>query len=292
MRLIVKNGREIRYNGLLLGYYSDRAMQLDVKNVTNAPPQCGRYNAIVYSYPGGEADMIFTSGIIEVGAERPPDMKPAAREAGKKSEGTDMERSMRRARAKLRRLALANDFEYFVTLTIDSAKLDRYDGAIVTKALGRWCDNMVRRHGLRYILVPERHKDGAFHFHGFMAGPGLKAVDSGVQWEGRPVYNLPQWSYGFTTAQRLYGDYHAAVGYCCKYIGKQDGERPLGRWYYSGGALQEPAKEYIEVDYNGLVENLLIMGPLREGERFPAAPVNTRIGTIWVQNDIQRSTKR
>lgn len=234
--------------------------------------------------------MIFTSGVLEVGMERPSDMKPAAREAGKKSEGTDMERSMRRAKAKLRRLALANDFEYFVTLTLDPAKIDRYDSKAVISALGRWADNMVRRHGLRYILVPERHKDGALHFHGFMAGRGLKAEDSGVEWDGRPVYNLPQWTLGFTTAQRLYGDYHAAVGYCCKYIGKQ-GDRPAGRWYYSGGALKEPAKEYIEVDYNSLVENLLIMGPLREGERFPAAPVETRIGVIWVQNNIQNSQK-
>lgn len=110
--------------------------------------------------------------------------RPAAREAGKKSEGADMERSMRRARAKLRRLALANDFDYFVTLTLDPARIDRYDGAAITRALGRWADNMVRRHGLRYVLVPERHKDGAFHFHGFMAGPGLEAVDSGKSGTG------------------------------------------------------------------------------------------------------------
>jgi hypothetical protein len=82
-----------------------------------------------------------------------------------------------------------------------------------------------------------------------MAGNGLEAVDSGIRWDDRPVYNLPQWKLGFTTAQRLYGDYRAAVGYCCKYIGKQDGERPMGRWYYSGGALHEPEKLYADLDY-------------------------------------------
>lgn len=180
--------------------------------------------------------------------------RPTPREAGKKAEGLNMERSMRRARAKLRRLALANSFDYFVTLTLDPAKIDRYDGAAVTKALGRWCDNMVRRHGLRYILVPELHKDGAIHFHGFMAGSGLQAVDSGHEIGGRKAYNLPQWGYGFTTAQPLYGEYAAAVAYCCKYIGKADGQRPLGRWYYSGGALKEPRKEYVDLDYRD-VEN-------------------------------------
>lgn len=186
-------------------------------------------------------------------ARRGPE--PAKREKGKKSEGDDMLRSMRRARAQLRRLALANAFDYFVTLTLDPEKIDRYDGAAVTRALSQWCSNMVKRHGLRYVLVPERHKDGAFHFHGFMAGEGLKAEDSGIKWDGRPVYNLPQWTLGFTTAQRLYGTYSAAVGYCCKYIGKQDAERPLGRWYYSGGALAKPERTYAALDFRGLAED-------------------------------------
>lgn len=222
-------------------------------------------NAIVYTYPGGEMDIICASDKIfkPAGFEAAEDFSrpgragpmPAKREKGKKAEGDDMLRSMRRARAKLRRLALANGFDYFVTLTLDPDRIDRYDGAAVTKALGRWCDNMVRRHGLRYILVPEQHKDGAFHFHGFMAGEGLIAADSGIQWDGRPVYNLPQWTLGFTTAQRLYGEYSAAVGYCCKYIGKQQGQRPLGRWYYSGGALAEPARSYAAVSYRDLAED-------------------------------------
>lgn len=217
------------------------------------------HNVVYHLYPDGSFDMICASDPIfrEPGwedagwaeADRP---KPTTREAGKKSEGLDMVRSQRRAKAKLRRLALANEFEYFVTLTLDPEKIDRYDGQAIVKALGRWADNMVRRHGLRYILVPERHKDGAFHFHGFMAGAGLKVVDSGVEWDGRPVYNLPQWPYGFTTAQRLYGDYHMAVTYCTKYIGKQGDDRVLGRWYYSGGALREPTKVYADRDYRSV----------------------------------------
>lgn len=221
------------------------------------------HNAILYAYADGSVDLICCSNPIfrepgwEVAfcEEKAAAAKlPQPREAGKKSEEADMLRSMRRARAKLRRLALANDFEYFVTLTLDRSKIDRYDGAAVVKSLGRWCDNMVRRHGLRYILVPELHKDGALHFHGFFAGSGLEVKDSGIMWDGRPVFNLPQWTLGFTTAQRLYGDYHAAVAYCCKYIGKQEGARPLGRWYYSGGALKEPEKLYRDIDFQA-VEN-------------------------------------
>ena len=235
-----------------MGHYSVRASAVVVKNVREIT-----HNTIVYSFPDGSQDIICSSSPMfrepgweeRVSGTLDAQNRPSGRVAGKKAEGTDMERSMRRARAKLRRLALANDFRFFVTLTLDPARIDRYDGAAVVKALNRWADNMVRRHGLRYILVPEQHKDGAFHFHGFMAGDGLKVQDSGVVWDGRPVFNLPQWAFGFSTAQVLYGDYHAAVGYCCKYIGKQEQQRPLGRWYYSGGSLHEPKKDYFDLDY-------------------------------------------
>lgn len=220
-----------------------------------------RHNAIVYKYGNGCVDIIAARWAMfrEPGWEAAGDeaederAKPAARAAGKKSEGADMVRSMRRARAKLRRLALANEFEYFVTLTLDQTRIDRYDPKIITKALNTWLDNMVRRHGLRYILVPERHKDGALHFHGFFAGKNLPAVDSGHKDScGEPVYNLPQWGYGFSTAIRLRGEYPRAVAYVCKYIGKQQGQRPMGRWYYSGGALKEPPKLYADLDFDEL----------------------------------------
>lgn len=233
-----------------------QAIATDMKNVREI-----QHNTITYAYPDGSIDVICAADPIfrEPGWEAAGwDEKPKAkgRQAGKKSEGDDMLRSMRRARAKLRRLALANSFEYFVTLTLAPDRIDRYDGAAIVKALGQWADNMVRRHGLRYILVPERHKDGAFHFHGFFAGEGVKYVDSGHRDSvGDPVYNLPQWTLGFSTAIRLRGEYHAAVGYCCKYIGKQEGQRPLGRWYYSGGALCVPLKEYHDLDFRACGEN-------------------------------------
>jgi hypothetical protein len=174
---------------------------------------------------------------------------------------------MRRARAKVRRIALSNDFKYFVTLTLDPSKVDSHDGAAVVRKLNAWASNAVQRYGLKYILVPEYHKKGGIHFHGFFNG-ALPAVDSGtirVPWAKKPrkprsaaergewlaaggqiVYNLPGWALGFTTAMELYGDYPAAVAYVCKYIGK-DGTKPAGRWYYSGGQLAEPQTEYFEM---------------------------------------------
>ena len=164
------------------------------------------------------------------------------------------DRAMRRARARVRDIALSNRFRWFVTLTLDGSKVDRYDMQQITRKFNNWCTNRVQQNGLIYVLVPERHKDGAIHFHGFMAGD-LPAVDSGHKDKaGRTIYNLPSWTLGYTTAVEITGDYHAAVGYCCKYIGKQ-GEKPGGRWYYSGGKLNAPRVEYAEITASELSEN-------------------------------------
>lgn len=214
------------------------------------------HTARVKSYPDGSLEILACDRAIfhpqgwERAGEHPRRSRRSRPEPGEqgpeKRERDSLERSMRRARAQVRDLALSNPFRWFVTLTLDQQRVDRYDMAAITRKLNAWLDNQVRRHGLAYVLVPERHKDGAIHFHGFF-NDAVKAVFSGhCDRQGHPVYNLPAWSLGFTTAIQLYGDYHAAVGYVCKYIGKQ-GEKPGGRWYYSGGALQRPAVEFADV---------------------------------------------
>lgn len=212
-----------------------------------------KHYAKVYSYPCGVQDIVASSApdFGAKGWERVQVHSGAATctEHKRKSsdpKGEDLERSMRRARGKLRRLALANEFRWFVTLTIDPEKCDSFDGAAVVRKLNAWCSNMVQRKGLRYILVPERHKSGRIHFHGFF-NDCMEVVDSGhTDSQGHKIFNLPQWSLGFTTAIELYDDYTKAVGYVCKYVGKQ-GEKPAGRWYYSGGDLREPEVTYAEI---------------------------------------------
>lgn len=156
-----------------------------------------------------------------------------------------------------------------MTFTLDGSKIDRYDPVAIVKRLNVWLDNRVRRDGLKYLLVPELHKDGAVHFHG-LVNDALSRVDSGTMtmqgWKKprRPrskaqaalwasqgavtVWNLPAWDFGFTTAIPLYGDREAAVGYVCKYVGKQE-EKVGGRWYYSGGALVRPERVYHNVPF-------------------------------------------
>ena len=211
----------------------------------------------IYQYPDGSYDLITADrptfcpkGAWEESREKP---QTAPREKKSEPSEEDLERARRRARANVRRLALANEFKWFVTLTIDPKKIDSYDAQAVTKRLGQWLSNRVKRDGLRYVLVPEYHKSGRIHYHGFFSD-SVKAVDSGhTDSQGHKIYNLPQWDYGFTTAIQLYGNYHSAVGYVLKYIGKES-KKIGGRWYYSGGKLEKPVEKFVDIDSRELYE--------------------------------------
>ena len=66
--------------------------------------------------------------------------------------------------------SLANDWDWFVTLTFDPQKVDRYNYSDCAKKLKNFIDVTRRKcPGLKYLFVPELHKDGAFHFHGLIA---------------------------------------------------------------------------------------------------------------------------
>lgn len=233
-----------------------------------------QHNARIKTYPDGSQMVTYADRLIfrepgwEIADKWEPDTLSNKRDRDGKAE--DLERARRRARAAVADLGRANSFSYFVTLTLDADRIDRYDPAITQKELRRWLDHQVQRKGLVYVLVPELHADGAIHFHGLINDEALELVDSGTikrpgkrkprrprseaercRWledGGQICYNIPSWPYGFTTALELVGDYRKAVGYVCKYIGKESAKIG-GRWYYSGGQLKRPTVSYADVDY-------------------------------------------
>lgn len=53
-----------------------------------------------------------------------------------------------------------------MTLTFDGSKVDRYDYNICLTKCCQWLNNQHKRYApdLAYLFVPEKHKDGAYHF--------------------------------------------------------------------------------------------------------------------------------
>ena len=189
------------------------------------------------------------------------DDEPAYKGEGNAKKGSD-ERSravsFARARNKCFDLLMCNVFpkkdecNLFVTLTFDAERIDRYSYNEVVKRLGRWLDNRVRRNGLKYMLVPEFHKDGAVHCHGVMNESALALEWSGVKQKGKRVYNICDFELGFTNVKRISGANctDAVSKYIFKYLTKSNGVKVGGRYYLRGGALKEPLFKRLTVDYD------------------------------------------
>lgn len=158
--------------------------------------------------------------------------------------------AFKRSKNMIYKLACNNKpWDYFVTFTFNSDKVDRYNFSEVSKKLSKWIDNIKRKYGCKdmgYIIVPEKHKDGAWHFHGlFKNCDNLNFIDSGLKdKQGRTIYNISNYKFGFTTATKL-SDIDKAVSYILKYISKDlFGDSLKGKKrYWRSNNLEMPAVE-------------------------------------------------
>lgn len=163
------------------------------------------------------------------------------------------ERSLRRTQKELQDLVDCNNFEWFGTFTFDPAKIDRHDEQAVKKSMSVWLNNQ-RRHSpeMIYILVPERHKDGAIHFHALIGNYNGKMADSGSQWQKQPIFNVVSYNLGFTNFTKIRNKAKTA-NYCRKYITKDMANTDTNkRRYWRSKNLLKPVKTY-----NASVEDTL-----------------------------------
>lgn len=178
-------------------------------------------------------------------------------EKEKKSYNTENTRSdsIRRAKSAVFDIAKMNKFKYFVTLTLDAKKIDRYEIAPIKKKLLKWLNNMEQRHDLHYLLLPEHHKDGAIHMHMLCSG-NLRLIETDKKDEvGRTIYNVDNWKLGFSTAIIMDGDNENVSKYVTKYITKES-HKIFGKFYYSGGKnlVRDVPTTYFNSSYTKLVD--------------------------------------
>lgn len=77
-----------------------------------------------------------------------------------------------RAKSTVLGLSLCNDWDYFCTFTLNPQKYNRYNLDNWRKDFTQWIRNQRRITGddWQFILIPELHKDGAWHMHGLIKG--------------------------------------------------------------------------------------------------------------------------
>lgn len=169
-------------------------------------------------------------------------------------ENPSSDRAFRRARNNCYDYIMCNhDLDMFVTLTFSSVNVERTNYEDIYAKLRNYLDNRVKRNGLKYVLIPEYHKDGeSIHFHGLMNEDALSLVRTEHKRKGKRVYNIADFTLGFTTAIRITGaDSRRAVSrYCFKYMTKSMTDGLVGgRYYLHGGKLIQPVYKYNKVDF-------------------------------------------
>lgn len=146
------------------------------------------------------------------------------------------ETASNRSKKAIYELTRSNVWEYFFTVTFRPEDgFDRYDYDACYKKLSRWLNNQRLRKApdLKYLFVPEEHKDGAYHFHGLVSNIGsLTLQDSHRRTkDGLIIYNCLDWKNGYTTATEV-KDTHRVAYYVTKYITKELCDHVKGRQRY------------------------------------------------------------
>lgn len=154
-----------------------------------------------------------------------------------------LDNNFSRAHSMVLQYALCNPWDYFFTGTLDPLKFDRYDLESYQRTLSQWIRDKRKAYKsqVQYLLVPERHKDGAWHIHGlisslpedklsrFVAGQHPQKL---VQGE---YYNWQDYAskFGFCSLGRVRDPVATAV-YVSKYLSKDAARRSqdLGQHLY------------------------------------------------------------
>jgi len=102
--------------------------------------------------------------------------KPIKVKIDKRKNKIKLDESISRARSKVKEYLLCNDWTWFVSLTISPQKFDRYNLKAYYSNFSRWLYNMNKRRiragkdKIKYLFIPEMHKNGAWHMHGVIQG--------------------------------------------------------------------------------------------------------------------------
>lgn len=99
-------------------------------------------------------------------------IKPVtAPDRSQKGNQKKLDPSISRSRRVVLELALCNQWQWFCTFTLDKSKYDRYKLDAWYKDFSQWIRDQRKKtkRKIRYLIIPELHKDGAWHMHALMS---------------------------------------------------------------------------------------------------------------------------
>jgi hypothetical protein len=165
-----------------------------------------------------------------------------------------------RAKRNVIEYAMNNDFNWFVTITFDKNKINRYDPKLLEKKVRQWLNNTRLNYDskAKYIMVPEYHKDKAVHYHLL-----IKMENNKLKY----LYNHRHWKkavYKDTLLFKKFGrnewvnikSYTEPIGlYLSKYITKLP-DKMNTQYYFASQDLNKSEKIDLKNDFIETVEAL------------------------------------
>lgn len=143
--------------------------------------------------------------------------------------------NLSRTKSKIKELCLCNPWQWFVTLTLDPQKYDRTNLPKFIKDLSQMIRDYRKRTGypVKYLLIPEHHKDGCWHMHGLLLGLPAENLHAFTLSEHLPqrirqrlqdgvqVYTWEEYAsrFGYASIEEIRNQ-EAVSGYIIKYITK------------------------------------------------------------------------
>lgn len=177
------------------------------------------------------------------------------------------ESNLIRRRRQVREYALCNKWTYFATFTLAESKANRFDLGSFYKRFGEWVGNYNKRFGtsLKYLIIPEQHKNGAWHAHGLLAGVATDSIITNKY----GYLDMPYYAqrFGFISLSPVRNN-EAAAKYITKYITKET----------DCTALEKNRKGYLHS--RGLAKAVRISECVVPDD-FPSAWSNAWCGISW-----------
>lgn len=146
----------------------------------------------------------------------------------------------KRAKQHVFDLARSNHFDYYLTFTFDKRFVDRYNYDACADAMMSFTNYLCKR-GNKWIIVPELHEDGAYHFHGLISGELELTHFRGDK------YNLVRYNFGFNSVEKI-RDQKRICSYISKYMTKEIAAPKGRKRYWASRKLQLPVEDFVVMD--------------------------------------------
>lgn len=154
--------------------------------------------------------------------------------------------SLSRTKRNIREIALCNDFTHFATITINSQYADRFHLQECQDLFHKKIKKYRRTHkDFAYIFITEKHKDGAFHFHGLVKGLDFYTNENGYL--SNKVFD----EIGFNSFSKI-KNFEKTCNYITKYITKDCVKNENNRIYICSRGLKKADRyeiQPIDIEY-------------------------------------------